>query len=267
MILNRYAVDTMKTVKLSIDEEKKIGRITLNRPDKLNAINNDMRKEFPEALETFREDNNVRVVVVDGAGDRAFCVGADITEFGEMKPQVRAFRRLEMCDRAEEFPKPVIAAIDGYALGGGLELAMACDFRIASKRSELGQPEINLAIIPGGGGTQRLPRLVGMTRAKEMVMTGDRISAEKAHEWGLVNKAVKTENFEEEVEKFASRLARGPPIALTAAKRVMNKGMEIPLDQALELESEAVAMLLTTEDMKEGASAFMEKREPEFKGE
>jgi len=250
---------------LIVEIEGNIGWITLNRPHRLNAINSEMREELPKALQELAESEAVRVIVIKGAGDRAFSAGADITEFAGGKPY--QFVELgEFFNAPQQCPKPVIAAIDGYALGGGLELALACDFRIASKRSELGQPEINLGLIPGGGGTQRLARLIGPARAKELVMLGERIPAGQAYEWGLVNRVVENERFLEEVRSFAEKLASGPPVAIRLAKRVIDWGAQAPMDAALFMEREAFGLLFSTEDMIEGTTAFLSKRKPEFKG-
>ena len=245
--------------------ETRVGWITLNRPDRLNAINQQMRKELLGLLEKLREDDQVRVVVIQGAGEKAFSAGADITEFGGGPPH-RFAESGGFSSAPAEFPKPVIAAIDGYCLGGGMELALACDFRLVSKRSQLGQPEIHLGLIPGGGGTQRLARLVGVPRAKEMCMMGDRLTAEQAYEWGLVDHLYKNEEFAEKVSEFAGELARRAPIAVRLAKQIINEGCQAPLATALLLEREAFALLFTTEDMKEGMDAFLNKRQPQFKG-
>jgi len=253
-----------KALLVEIDE-KGIGWITLNRPHRLNAINSEMREELPAALQELAENESVRVIVIQGAGEKAFSAGADITEFSGGKPY--QFADLgEFFNAPQRCPKPVIAAIDGYALGGGLELALACDFRIASKRSEVGQPEIHLGLIPGGGGTQRLARLVGPSRAKELVMLGERIPAQQAYEWGILNKVVDDDKFEEEVRAFAEKLAAGPPIAIRFAKKLIDWGSEAPLEAALFMEREAFGLLFSTEDMVEGTTAFLMKRKPEFKG-
>jgi enoyl-CoA hydratase/3-hydroxyacyl-CoA dehydrogenase len=253
-----------KSIQVEIDG-KGIAWVTLNRPHRLNAINSEMREELPHAFSELGKNDAVRAIVVRGAGGKAFSAGADITEFAGGKPY--QFAELgEFFNAPMQCPKPVIAAIDGYALGGGLELALACDFRMASKRSELGQPEIHLGLIPGGGGTQRLVRLIGAARTKELVMLGERISAEQAAQWGLINKAVENERFEEEVRAFAEKLAAGPPVAIRLSKRVIDWGREAPMDAALFLEREAFGLLFSTEDMIEGTTAFLSKKKPEFKG-
>lgn len=166
----------------------------------------------------------------------------------------------------EKFPQPTVAAIDGYALGGGLELALSCDLRIATERSLLGQPEINLGLIPGGGGTQRLPRIIGLTRAKDLIMTGRKIDGKTAEDWGLINEVTPKEEFNERVAEFVEQLKSGPPIALREAKHVINRGVELPLEDALDVEKRSFSLLLTTEDAREGIDAFQENREPDFKG-
>ncbi len=218
-----------------LKREPPLAWIILNRPHRLNTLTLTMLDEVSKALDMLWDDRDVRVVIIrGGAGDRAFSAGADVTSFqGPLHTYYffiynRKFQ--EAVSKIERFPKPVIAAIDGYALGGGLEIAMACDFRIATDRSELGQPEINLGIIPGAGGTQRLIRYVGLGRAKELIMFGDRIKADEAYRIGLVNRVVPREKFEDEVRSFALRLAQGPPIALTYAKYAVNFGTQVPVD-------------------------------------
>jgi enoyl-CoA hydratase/3-hydroxyacyl-CoA dehydrogenase len=261
------AAKEYQAIKIEFEKETKLGWLIFNRPGRLNAINNDTRLELPRALAELTEHPDVRVVIIRGAGDRAFSVGADITEFGgEIRPH-SVVELGEFFSAPQRCPKPVIAAIDGFALGGGLELALACDFRIATKRSELGQPEIHLGLIPGGGGTQRLVRLIGLSRAKELVMLGERLSAERALELGLIDRLVENEKFEPEVRAFAEKLAAGPPIALRLAKQIMNAGAEAPLAAALLMEREAFGILFSTEDLMEGVNSFlMKKKRPEFKG-
>lgn len=255
-----------KAIKIEIAKEAQIGWLILNRPGRLNAINNDTRLELPRALQELYENPDVRVIIIRGAGDRAFSVGADITEFGgEIRPHL-VVELGEFFNAPQKCPKPVIAAIDGFALGGGLELALACDFRIATRRSELGQPEIHLGLIPGGGGTQRLTRLIGLSKAKELVMLGERISAERALELGLIDQMVENENFEQGIRAFALKLAGGPPVAIRLAKQIMNAGAEAPLEAALLMERAAFGILFSTEDMMEGVNSFLMKKKPEFKG-
>ncbi|HED04316.1 MAG TPA: 3-hydroxybutyryl-CoA dehydrogenase [Candidatus Fraserbacteria bacterium] len=254
-----------KAIKVEIEAEKHLAWVTLNRPHRLNTINSEMREELPQAFAELARNEQVRAIVLRGAGDKAFSAGADVSEFAGGKAYMFAMLG-EFFATPQQCPKPVIAAIDGYALGGGLELALACDFRLASRRSQLGQPEIKLGLIPGGGGTQRLTRLIGAARAKELVMLGERIPAEQAHAWGLINRLLDNERFDEEVRAFAEQLAAGPPVAIRLVKRVIDWGQESPLEAALLLEREAFGLLFSTEDMIEGTTAFMMKKKPEFKG-
>lgn len=254
-----------KTLKVEIDKKTYVAYVTLNRPEKLNAINAEMRKELPQVFMELRDHPDVRVIVLKGEGGKAFSAGADIAEFTQGKPYQfvelgEFFRAPELC------PKPVIAAIDGFALGGGLELALACDFRLASKRSEVGQPEIQLGLIPGGGGTQRLLRLVGPARAKELCMLGERISAEQAAQWGLIDHVYDNETFEQQVAAFAEKLASRAPIAVRFIKQIINAGADCSLEAALLLEREAFGVLFTTDDMLEGVNAFLSKKKPQFQG-
>jgi len=212
----------------------------------------------------------VRCVIITGEGDRAFSAGADITTFPKVTPVLAAeFSRKgqKVFSKIEELSKPVIAAINGYALGGGLELALTCDFRIASEHAEFGNPEINLGIIPGWGGTQRLVRIVGLRNAKRLVMLGDRIKADEALKIGLVDKVVPFEKLKDEARTLAQRLCEGPPIAMKYAKHALNFGSQVPLDFGLRIEAGLMALLFSTQDIKRGIEAFMSRRKPEFKGE
>lgn len=251
--------------------EKKppIGWVTLNRPDKLNSISLKMMEELSDVMSVLWDDDTIRVLVITGAGDKAFCAGADITMFQGQKPDsmFHTIRKIvEVTQKIEKFPKPVIAAINGFALGGGCEIAISCDFRIASDKAAFGQPEIRLGLIPGAGGTQRLSKLIGLGRTKELCMLGDRIPADEAHRIGLVNKVVPADKFHEEVQNFATRLAEGPPVALKMAKYACNFGTQVPLDVGLVLESGLFGVLFGTQDMVEGTSAFLEKRKAKFTG-
>ncbi|MCS7110468.1 MAG: 3-hydroxyacyl-CoA dehydrogenase/enoyl-CoA hydratase family protein [Candidatus Caldarchaeum sp.] len=253
--------------------EKKppIARIVLNRPHRLNTITPKMIQELTDCLMKVWNDKEVRVVVIRGAGDRAFSAGADVTAFTEVKTKADAERFLrdfqEVMNIIEAMPKPVVAGIDGYALGGGCELIQACDIRIATDRSEFGQPEINLGLIPGAGGTQRLPRIVGIAKALELELLGDRISADEALRIGLVNKVVKPEKLEEELTALAEKLASKPPLAVRAVKQLVLMARESPLSKGLAAERLFFADLIFTKDFMEGVSAFFAKRKPEFKGE
>ncbi len=254
---------TFHTIDVEGPDDRGLVNITLSRPSRLNSFNEDMMEEIPVFIDGL-DPEEVRCIVLEGEGDRAFSAGADVGMFENLSPH-EAGKVNEVFKVLEDFEAPVIAKIDGLALGGGLEIAMSCDFRIASEESKLGQPEINLGIIPGGGGTQRLPRLIGETRAKEMILRGKRIGAETAEEWGLINRAVPQDELDETVEEFVEDMVEGP-VAIKIAKKVINEGREMDLDAAMELESKGFGLLFGTEDMKEGVSAFQEDREPEFKG-
>ena len=238
--------------------------IELNRPERLNALNETMMDEIVHLLENADLDK-VRTVTFEGAGDRAFCAGADISGFSGVEPHEKEVTR--MFTTVAEFPRPTLAKIDGYCLGGGLELALACDLRIATETAEFGFPEIDLGLLPGGGGTQRAIRMLSEARAKELVFRGNRIDAKTAETWGLINRAVPEADFGETVGTFIDDLVDGPPVALRKAKQVMNKGRDQDLDAGLEMEAQAFGLLLGTEDASEGAAAFAEDRKPEFQGE
>ncbi len=221
------------------------------------------------ALDEFRVDDDVRVVVLTGAGEKAFIAGADIGEFKDAKPtqQYRSMQAGNIYSAMEAFPKPIIAMINGFCLGGGCELAMACDIRIASDRARIGQPEINLGLIPGGGGTQRLPRLVGEGRAMKMIYTGEMISGEQAGQIGLVDEVVPADELNERTLEIARTIASRSPIALKAAKESILAARRMPMDQGLQFERAWFSLLFSTSDMDEGVSAFLEKRPAEFTGE
>jgi len=224
-----------------------------------------MRNEFPAIFGSLDADAAVRVVIVRGAGGRAFSAGGDVSEFLTLAPA-----DLELwgdtLTSAERCRKPVIAAIDGYTMGAGLELAVACDFRIATLRSEFAFPEVRLGMIPGSGGTQRAMRLVGMTRAKLFMMTGRRVSAAEAEAWGLITQAVPDDKLDAAVGALAAELAERAPLALRTLKMVLNRGAEAPLETALELERKAYAWLRSTHDYAEGVTSFLEKRPPKYTG-
>ncbi len=238
--------------------------IEIDREQRLNALSPDLNEEIVHLLENVDTDD-VRCVTFEGAGDQAFSAGADISSFGEMAPH-ETLDVESMWETVYEFPRPTIALIQGYCLGGGLELALACDLRIATDDSELGFPEINLGLIPGAGGTQRIMRLLGETRGKELVFRGNHISAEKAEEWGLINRCVSKDEFDEVAREYIDDIAGGPPIALRMAKKVMNQAHDVNLDGGLELEQQAFAILTTTEDVIEGTAKFFSDEEPDFKG-
>ena len=251
------------------EKKEGVATITLNRPEALNAFSKEVVEEILRAVEEIKVDENVRVVVLTGAGEKAFSAGADIKDMIGMtalRARELSFMGERLCLTLENFEKPVIAAINGYALGGGMEVAMACDLRIASENARMGQTEINIGLIPGWGGTQRLTRLVGMTKAKELVFSGKMIDARTAEQIGLLNMVVPTDKFREVVHQLAVDLASKAPVALKVAKALITKGADMDLDAALELEREGFGVVASTDDLKEGVSAFTNKRKPEFKG-
>lgn len=246
-----------------------IATITINRPATLNALDEEIFLEILSRLEDAEKDENVKVVVITGAGEKAFCVGLDLETVKGINPinaweTTRRGQKLTLA--IEELGKPVIAAINGYALGGGLELAMACDIRIASENARVGQPEVNVGLIPGLGGTQRLPRLVGKGIAKELVFTGKIIDAKTAERIGLVNMVVPPERLKSAVEELAKEIMSKAPIAIKLAKELINNSIETDQRTGLIHEAEAFGILSSTEDFREGVSAFLEKRKPEYKG-
>lgn len=261
-------VEEKKLNTLIVRVEPPLAWIILNRPERLNALSMELIGELNKALDELENDSRVRVVILSGSG-RAFSAGADVTSFLTLKPiDVIRFRSLrELTNKIQFYTKPVIAAINGYALGGGLEIALACDIRIASENSMLGQPEINLGIIPGAGGTQRLPKLVGKGRAKLLIYTGDMIPAKDAYEMGLVDLVVPPGRFEDEVRRIALKIAEKSPLSLLAAKLAIELGYDANIFSGEYLESSLFGLLFTTKDVQEGVRAFLEKRKPEFKGE
>jgi len=246
-----------------------IAILTLDRPDVLNAMNNAMRVQLLEIFTRLRTDDAIKVVVITGSGERAFCAGADIREFLE-PPTPTHFRearkRVDFRAEMERCTQPIIAAIRGFALGGGLELALACDIRIAADDAQLGLTEINLAIIPGGGGTQRLPRLVGRGKALEMILTGMRVPAAEALRIGLVERVVPVAELMPAARALAQQIADKAPIALRYAKEAVVGGLGLPLADGVRLENDLSTLLRTTEDRVEGAKAFVEKRNPKWTG-
>jgi len=259
--------DTYETIRYEVDDG--VAVVTLNRPDVLNAMNDVMRRELTRCFEDLVTDEQIRVVIVTGAGDRAFSAGADVREFVEPLVPVRfreQRRRLEFRQVMDRCPQPLIAAINGYALGGGLELALACDIRVAAADARLGLTETALGIIPGGGGTQRLPRLVGRGKALELILTGARIDAAEALRIGLVERVVPAGEALAAATGLARGLAARAPLALRYAKEAVVKGLELPLADGLRLENDLSTLLRTTEDRVEGARAFLEKRPPRWTG-
>jgi enoyl-CoA hydratase len=253
------------------EKSEGLATITINRLEVRNALSQALMEELGDAITWAEADNEVRVLIFTGAGDRAFVAGADIGEVGErntlseLGPKSRL--RREVFSRLEHLFKPSIAAVNGYALGGGCELALACTLRIASDSARFGQPEINLGIIPGLGGTQSLTRLVGKGNAMELLLTGDMIDAQEAYRIGLVNKVVPADQLMEEVRVLGKKLASKPPLALKAAKDAVDYGADMSLAAALEFENRLFAILSGSADKAEGVSAFLEKRKPEWRGQ
>ncbi|WP_423743345.1 3-hydroxyacyl-CoA dehydrogenase NAD-binding domain-containing protein (plasmid) [Haladaptatus sp. SPP-AMP-3] len=239
--------------------------VELDRPERMNALSADLLGEIDDLLTSVDVDE-VRCVTFEGAGDRAFSAGADIGGFADATP-TDFMDVTPTFETVNDFERPTVAKVDGYCLGAGLELALACDLRIATEESEFGSPEIRLGLIPGGGGTQRLLRLLGETRATELVFRGNRIDADRAEEWGLINRAVPDDEFEDVVAEFVDDLLEGPPLGLKVAKKVMNEGEDASLDAALAMESQGFGLLMSTDDVREGTAAFREDRDPEFTGE
>jgi enoyl-CoA hydratase len=249
--------------------EEGVATVTFNRPKALNAMNSETIAELLAAVNVCKADEAIKVLVLTGAGDRAFVAGADIAEMQKMRPQeMLAFCELgqETLRCMETMPKPVIAAVNGFALGGGTEIALACDIRFASEKAAFGVPEILIGVIPGWGGTQRLPRLIGMGLAKEMIISGERIDAQRAYEIGLVNRILPADQLLPETLKFARKLAAIPGFAVKMAKHSINFGYDLALDNALRLDAECCAQCFSTDDQKEGMTAFLEKRKPVYTG-
>lgn len=246
-----------------------IATITINRPKALNALNSDVMAELNDASLKCKTDEAIKVVIITGSGEKSFVAGADISQMAELRPQqamdfmeagIETFRSFEV------LPKPVIAAINGFALGGGVELAMSCDIRLASENARFGQPEILIGLIPGWGGTQRLARLVGMGRAKEYIMAGGQIDAKRAYEIGLVNQVYPLDQLIPEARKLAKKMEGLPGFALKMAKHAINFGYDVSMDTAMRLETQCCSQCFSTDDQKEGMKAFLEKRKPAFKG-
>src|SRR6185295_18544017 len=254
---------------LLLDRDDAVATITINRPKVLNALNAPTLDELRRAFLDLKQDEGVRVLILTGAGDKSFVAGADINELAVQTPtggREHALAGQHVFDLVENMGKPVIAAINGYALGGGCELAMACTLRIAADTARLGQPEIALGIIPGYAGTQRLPRLVGKGRAMEIILTGAPITAGEAQRIGLVNRVVPAGELMAESKKLAAQLAASAPIAMRYIINAINRGVEMPFADACQYEATLFGLVASTEDMREGTKAFLEKRKPAFTG-
>jgi enoyl-CoA hydratase len=253
---------------ITVEKRNGVAILTINRPDKLNALNSAVHAEGVAALDELRNDAEVRVLVITGAGEKSFIAGADISEFAGKSPveQRSTFYERSLFNSLDSFPKPVIAMVNGFCLGGGNELALACDIRICTPNAKFSQPEINLGIMPGGGGTQRLTRLIGEGRSMEMILTGDMIDAETAHKFGLVNHVYNADELEAKTMEMANKIAEKAPIALQLCKEAVKFASRSNLDEGLRREVDLFALVFSTEDKTEGVSAFLEKRKPIFKG-
>ena len=247
-----------------VEKEEDIAVITFNRPDAMNALNNQTRAEFREAVAAVAADDEIKVLILTGSG-KAFVAGSDIKEFNQTTPYV-AHNINRLGEMVEKLEKPVIAAVNGFCLGGGNEIAMGCDIIIASDKAKFGQTEVNIGIIPGGGGTQRLPRLIGACRAKELIFTGDIIGAEEAYRLGLVNRVVPADQLMPAARELAKKIATKSAAALKLAKTAINRGMQTNLESGLKYEYELYSLALSLEDKVEGVNAFLEKRAPKFVG-
>lgn len=253
---------------ITVEKRDAVAILTINRPDKLNALNKQVHSEGVAALDELRRDASVRVVVITGAGEKSFIAGADISEFAGQTPvtQRDLFHEKTFFNSIDTFPKPIIAMVNGFCLGGGNELALACDLRICSENAKFAQPEVNLGIMCGGGGTQRLTRLIGEGRAMEMILTGGMIDAETALEFGLVNHVYPAAELEAKTLELAASIAEKAPIALQLSKEAVKFASRSNLDEGLRREVDLFAICFSTEDKQEGVEAFLEKRKPVFTG-
>jgi len=253
---------------ITVDRRDAVAVLTINRPEKLNALNKQVHAEAVRALDELKADETVKVLVITGSGEKSFIAGADIREFQAQTPitQRDTFHERTLFNSIDTFPKPVIAMINGFCLGGGNELALACDIRICSENAKFSQPEINLGLIPGGGGTQRLTRLIGEGRSMEIMLTGDMIDAQTAYNFGLVNHVYTAAELESKTMELANKIAEKAPIALQLAKEAVKFASRSSLDEGLRREVDLFALCFSTEDKQEGVSAFLEKRKPVFKG-
>ena len=259
----------MEFQNLKFETKDQIAYVTINRPDKLNALNMATMEELRAAFTAIRDDAAVRVAIVTGAGEKAFIAGADISELAKHDPvQAKAYthKGQSVLDLIEDCGKPVIACINGYALGGGCEIAMACTLRLASDNAKLGQPEVKLGIIPGYGGTQRLPRLVGKGLAMQLVLSGEQITAQEAYRIGLVNEVVPQGELIARAEAIARKIIANAPLAVQYAMEAVNHGLDMTLAEGLYLEATLFGVCCATEDKREGTTAFLEKRPAQFKG-
>ena len=250
------------------EQEGRVVILTINRPEKMNALNQQVRDEMLELLDEIAENDTIGVVVITGAGEKSFIAGADIGEFEGRAPfdQRHAMRSPRIFDVMSSFPKPVIAMINGFCLGGGCELAISCDLRVASEHARFGQPEINLGLIPGGGGTQRLPRLVGPGHAMRMILTGEMIGAAEAKEIGLVEVVTPAEELRAQTLELAAKIASKSPLTLNVAKQAIRASQRLAVEEGIFYERDLFCLCFSTEDKQEGVAAFLEKRPAEWKG-
>ncbi len=250
------------------EQDGRVAIITINRPDKMNALNQQVRDEVIAALDEIEVDDSTGVVVITGSGEKAFIAGADIGEFEGRSPfdQRHAMRSPRIFDAMASFSKPVIAMINGYCLGGGCELACSCDIRIASEKARFGQPEINLGLIPGGGGTQRIPRLVGLGHAMRLILTGDMIDAREAKEIGLVEMVVPAEELRERTLELAAKIASKSPLTVKVAKEAIRASQRLAIEEGILYERDLFCLCFSTADKEEGVKAFLEKRPAEWQG-
>jgi enoyl-CoA hydratase len=254
---------------LLVQDDGPVRKITINRPEKLNALNSEVIAELDAAFADVASSETVRAVVLTGAGEKAFVAGADIAEMSALTPvQAAAFARRGQAafDRIENCGRPVVAALNGFALGGGCELACACHVRFASPNAKIAEPEVTLGLIPGWGGSQRLPRIIGIGRAFEWILSGDMVDAAEAHRAGFVNRVVEQPKLVEEATAFAQKLATRGPVAQRLAIRAIVDGCATPLQEGLSMEASLFGLAFSTEDMKEGTKAFLEKRKPAYRG-
>lgn len=253
---------------VQVESEGGVRILTINRPEKRNALNAEVRERLSAAVEEAIADPEVRVLVFTGAGDKAFVAGADVGEFAGRSPldQRRAMARPTVFDKVWDAPLPTIAMINGWCLGGGCELALACDMRVGADTAMLGQPEVRLGIIPGGGATQRLPRLVGYGKALQLILSGEPVDGVSAYEIGLLDEVVPATELRERTLEIARAMAQQSPVTLAIAKRAVRAAFELPLSAGLEQERDLFALAFATEDKAEGVAAFLEKRKPEWRG-
>ncbi|UCG70658.1 MAG: enoyl-CoA hydratase/isomerase family protein [Thermoplasmata archaeon] len=259
----------MELKNVILEKDKNIGIISMNRPQALNALNSETLTDIRTAAQELNDDPDIGVIIITGVGEKAFVAGADIKEMKDMTPlEARKFMHFgqSVFNVIDNLPKPTIAAVNGYALGGGCELALACDMILASDKAKFGLPEVTLGIHPGFGGTQRLPRLVGSAKAKELIFTGEMIDANEALRIGLVNKVVSQEELMGEAKTLAQKILKNGQLAIRLVKSAINAGLNVPLEKGLAYEAETQGLAFATEDKNEGLNAFLEKRKPNFQG-